>query len=135
MAHQLIATKLNIALGASGVAIAATLAASDLLIDGLRKEEYFGYQYTGYIYIPEEEVYEFSTVSDDGSNLYVDGKKVVDNNGLHSSTLKCGTVPLAQGLHAIRIDYFEQTGGNELKVFCRKSGDDRRPIPSSWLLH
>jgi len=35
LAHQLIATKLNIALGASGSAIAATVAAADALIDGL----------------------------------------------------------------------------------------------------
>jgi hypothetical protein len=35
LAHQLIATKLNIALGASGTAIASTVAAADALIDGL----------------------------------------------------------------------------------------------------
>ncbi len=35
LAHQLIATKLNIAAGASGAAIASTVAAADILIDGL----------------------------------------------------------------------------------------------------
>ena len=35
LAHQLIATKLNIASGASGASIAATVAAADALIDGL----------------------------------------------------------------------------------------------------
>ncbi len=49
-----------------------------------KSEAHFGFRYTGYVNVPKPAAYTFWTDSDDGSNLYIDGKLVVDNDGLHS---------------------------------------------------
>src|SRR5579863_4188241 len=69
--------------------------------------EWFAIDYTGKFYIANPGRYEFVLISDDGSNLYVDGKKVVHNDGLHPVQRAEGSVRLAKGLHAIRLSYFQ----------------------------
>jgi len=41
----------------------------------------------------------FSTASDDGSKLWIDDKKVVNNMGLHGRRVRKGTVTLDEGFH------------------------------------
>ena len=59
------------------------IATPTLDIDGRRADE-FGVVYEGFIKVPEDELYTFSIASDDGSVLWLDGEKVVDNDGLHA---------------------------------------------------
>ncbi len=80
-----------------------------------KSEEHFGFRYTGYVSVPKAAAYTFWTDSDDGSNLYIDGKLVVDNvDGLHSLESMSGNVALAPGLHSFMLDFFEKGGGHEL---------------------
>src|SRR5205085_8079282 len=72
-----------------------------------QRENNFGFRYSGYVQAPKDAAYTFWTDSDDGSKLYVDGKLVVDNDGLHSLTTKSGTIPLAKGLHSVTLEFFE----------------------------
>lgn len=60
----------------------------------------------------------FTMESDDGSQLYVNGVKVVDNGGAHAMTVKSGNVSLPVGIHEMRLLYFEGSGpkGLNLKV-------------------
>lgn len=88
----------------------------DFPMKGGVAEEHVGRHYTGYIDVPADEVYVFGLTSDDGSMLYIDGKPVVDNDGLHSSTLKTGSAPLAKGKHSITIDWYNATGGADLEL-------------------
>ena len=55
--------------------------------------------------------YEFQTTSDDGSRLYIDDKKVVENWGLHGMVNKKGTVVLSKGYHDFKVEYFNHWGG------------------------
>lgn len=54
--------------------------------------------------------YTFRTTSDDGSWLYVDGRLVVNNYGLHGQTTVTGTVTLVPGYHWVSVKFFEYTG-------------------------
>ncbi len=58
-----------------------------------------------------------SSTSDDGMQTWVDGKLVVDNNGVHPLSLKAATVnfPVA-GYHDLLVRYYENTGGAVAKV-------------------
>lgn len=85
-------------------------------ISGAPAEDHFAYEFTAYIDIPERGVYNFYTVSDDGSCLYIDGKPVVDNDGSHNSRRRGGKAALEKGLHHIRVVYFEDYMGEELDV-------------------
>jgi hypothetical protein len=69
--------------------------------------EWFAIDYHGKFYIANPARYEFVLVSDDGSNLYIDGKKVVNNDGLHPVRRAEGSVRLTKGMHAIRLSYFQ----------------------------
>jgi alpha-L-fucosidase len=97
------------------------------------RPEYFGIEYSGYIQVPENDVYEFFTDSDDGSRLYLGDALVVDNDGLHGVQEKRGIIALAAGLHPLRITYFNKTGGLELKVFYASKKIAKQPVPNSIL--
>ncbi len=83
--------------------------------------------------VPKNGIYIFYTSSDDGSKLYVGGKLVVDNDGLHGSTEKEGVAPLAEGYHPIRVEYFQATGSEELQVQYEGPGIVKQSIPDSML--
>lgn len=84
-------------------------------IEGARNEDHFGYSFRGYIYAPEDGVYEFCTRSDDGSVLYVDGVKVVDNDASHSVIDAVGRIPLHKGYHSFILWYFDDYEGEFLE--------------------
>ncbi len=84
-------------------------------IDSLPNEN-FGRRYRGLIVAGVTDVYTFSLNSDDGSRLWIDGKLVVDNDGLHGAVTKMGSAPLAKGAHKIEIGWFNQTGGAALDL-------------------
>jgi len=72
--------------------------------------------------IEEADTYEFRLISDDGSELLVNGEVVVDHDGLHGDTAMDGSVTLGVGVHALRINYFEAGGGERLSLQWRRSG-------------
>jgi alpha-L-fucosidase len=99
------------------------------------QDEYFGFQYSGFIQIPKDGVYAFYTDSDDGSRLYIGNELVVDNDGLHGMQEKEGVIALAAGMHPIRVTFFEKTGGDDLKVYFKGPGIEKQPIPENILLN
>ena len=46
----------------------------------------------GYLNIPEDDIYTFRLISDDGSQLLIDGKQIIDNDGLHGADLVDGSI-------------------------------------------
>ena len=74
--------------------------------------------------------YRFCTTSDDGSDLAVDGARVVDNSGLHGDVRRCGDAALAAGAHTVRVGFFQNGGGASLVVTWQ--GPDTDNI--EWLL-
>jgi len=97
------------------------------------RAEQFAINYTGYINVPSDGQYTFYTSSDDGSNLYIDGVKVVDNDGLHGQVEASGVIGLKAGKHAISVGFFNQTGGKILQVSYAGPGVSKQSIPSSAL--
>ena len=84
---------------------------------GVREQsDYFGMVFTGSIDIKSSGAYVFYTKSDDGSKLFIDGKQVVDNGGLHGPRENSGKITLSQGRHSIEVQFFERTGGEMLEV-------------------
>jgi hypothetical protein len=69
--------------------------------------EWFALDYTGHFYIRKPGKYHFTLLSDDGSKLYIDGRTIIKNDGLHGTVRVDGSVNLKGGLHTIRISYFQ----------------------------
>ena len=77
--------------------------------------ERFGVRYDGLLEVPEDGVYEFHLASDDGSELFVGGKSLIKNDGIHAaSDIKSKKVRLKKGPNKVRLDYFEAVGEEEL---------------------
>lgn len=97
--------------------------------------ENFAVRWKGLIRIPEDGAYTFFTVSDDGSWLYIDGKPVVRNPGLHSMEEQRGKVGLKKGDHEIRVDFFEGSGGAGCKLLWEAPGIRKAVVPEKALFH
>lgn len=69
--------------------------------------EWFAIDYTGFFWIEQEGEYHFFLTSDDGSRLYIDGKKVIDNDGIHPAEMKDGKIKLKHGKHFLHVQYFQ----------------------------
>ncbi|HET7118681.1 MAG TPA: family 20 glycosylhydrolase, partial [Hanamia sp.] len=91
----------------------------------------FGLQYRGYIDVPETGIYSFYLTSDDGSVLFIDGKTVVDNDGLHSAIERSGEIALEKGLHLFSLNFIEGGGGYTLRLLYGLQDAAPQKIPSS----
>jgi mono/diheme cytochrome c family protein len=81
-----------------------------------RRGVHYGLRFDGYCKVDREADYDFTLTSDDGSRLLVDGKRVVDNDGLHGFEAKNGAVKLTPGSHKVTVEFFQADGGAALSV-------------------
>jgi cytochrome c len=93
----------------------------------------FALRYDGFLNVLQEGDYKFYLHSDDGSRLYLDGKLLIDHDGIHGGETKDASIRLTDGLHPIRLTYFQAQGGAELQFLLEGPGLRRRPIPASML--
>ncbi len=108
-------------------------------------ENYFAFDFEGYLYIRQAGTYLFQVVASAGSNLYISGNIVVDNDGNHGKLTRTGAVELAAGAHPIVIKYLDRSENEFLEVSYKgidtndnmilipdqalKSGDFQYPSP------
>lgn len=69
----------------------------------------FSARWTGEATLPEG-TYRFVSRSDDGIRVWVDGTRIIDNWTVHPETVDTVTIPLEEGTHTLRVEYFENTG-------------------------
>jgi hypothetical protein len=81
-----------------------------------RVRDHFYVQWSGFIEIKAAGKYKFFTVSDDGSLLNINGKRVVYNPGWHGMRWKEGTVDLSAGKHSFVAEMFEGGGGEGMQL-------------------
>ena len=97
-----------------------TLASGLFDISPTDRSDGFGFVFTGEIECPKDGVYTFETGSDDGSRLYIDGKLVVNNDGVHPYRAAQGKIKLKAGKRQIEVHYFE--GGGEERLYVGWAG-------------
>ena len=85
--------------------------------------EWFSLTYQGSIYIPVSGRYGFRLSSDDGSQLFLDDRLVIDNDGVHGMSDKSAAVSLQQGDHMFRLRYFQGPASQlGLQLFVKAPG-------------
>ena len=103
-------------------------------IDCAEQEDHFAFIFDGYIYIPVKGIYTFSTTTDDGSVLYIDGSRVVNNDGGHSAVSATGVIALEAGLHPFTLKYFEDYEGQDFSWGWKAPGTEQFVnIPAEYL--
>ncbi len=100
------------------------------------RSDNIGFLWEGYIKVPTSANYTFEVCSDDGTKLYV-GKpygytELVNNDGLHGTICKSGTIYLSQGVHPLAIAYFNATGGSSISLnWQNDAGLSKTAVPAS----
>lgn len=93
-----------------------------------RWKDFYVVIWRGYFVAPETGDWTFALQSDDGSVLYLDGKKVVDNNSDHGwdsndqRVTTRRTVTLEKGAHEIVIGFYEKSGQNAVAAWLTRPG-------------
>jgi mono/diheme cytochrome c family protein len=87
-----------------------------------QRQSDYAIQFDGYFKIEREAEYTFTLTSDDGSRLLVDGKLVVNNDGIHPPQTVHGKTRLQKGVHHVVVDFMQGGGGAELDVSIEAPG-------------
>lgn len=93
-----------------------TLPSGFLDINAAKRKEFYGLVFEGTLKAPKAGEYLFEMASDDGARMLVDGKKVIEHDGLHGANLKKGKVQLAPGEHALRVEYLAYGSPNSFRA-------------------
>jgi predicted alpha/beta superfamily hydrolase len=77
----------------------------------------YGCVFDGYIKIDMEGYYIFILSSDDGSKLVLNGREIINNDGVHGGDNPITyVVPLQKGYYPIHLEYFQGEGENMLHL-------------------
>ena len=95
----------------------------------------FGADFEGYIYAPEDAIYEFQLEADDGAILEIGDETLIDLDGVGAKRIQNQVVPLSKGYHKIRLRYFHADGEAILNFRWGIKGQGLRRIYGGELFH
>jgi predicted alpha-1,2-mannosidase len=104
-------------------------------IEPRERDVFFAFDYEGFIRIPKDGLYTLYLTTNDGGRLMIDGRLLINNDGLHPLTEIYKPIALQAGLHPVSVKYFQEGGGNGLKVSWQGPGIGKEEIPASVLFH
>jgi len=74
---------------------------------------------TGYIEVPEDGMYTFSSRSDDACKFFIHDELLV-SQGKVDKVKELGAISLNKGYHPVKIWFMETTGRERLRVYMKK---------------
>lgn len=90
-----------------------------------------GAVFKGWIDVPATGLWTFFANSNEGSRLWIGSTLVVDNDGIHAMLEKSGSLALAAGRHAFKVEFFERNGLAGLTASWEGPGVPKAPVPAS----
>ena len=90
--------------------------------------------FVGTMQIGTSGMYTFWTVSDDGSDVSIDGVRIINNDGFHGTITKSGEMYLNQGTAVIRVRYMQNSGGKALHVHWEGPGIEKQLLGGSSVI-
>jgi len=89
-------------------------------------------RWTGQVRPKYSETYTFTTTSDDGVRLWVDGKPLIDDWADHGPKDDSGTIVLkADQTYDIKMEYHNTVGDGTVKLFWQSAGQPKEIVPAS----
>jgi hypothetical protein len=104
-------------------------------IEPRESETFFGFNFKGYIHVPDNGLYTFYLKSNDGSRMYLAEELIIDNDGLHPAVERSRTLALKKGYYPVVVKYFQEGGTNMMVVSWKGPGMDKQEIPASAVFH
>ncbi len=102
---------------------------------GTKLVDNFYVRWTGVLKVPKDGRYKFYLNSDDGSRLFIDRDKVVDNGGTHDMTEVSGEAELKAGDHEIKVEFFDEAEDAGCILSWEANGMPKAVLPASVLFH
>jgi glucose/arabinose dehydrogenase len=87
----------------------------------------------GFLKVDSPGRYRFFLTSSDGSELSLDGRLLIANNGVHPLRTRTAAIRLTAGLHALRVAYFDSSGSAGLVLGWSGPGIAPEVIPAGSL--
>lgn len=97
----------------------------------LMQNDWFAIRFEGEFTVPNEGVFQFRLTSDDGAILYVDDKRVIENDGIHTAKSADGEAHLSAGPHRLRLDYFQAERGKVALILLMGQNGKLEPLVGS----
>ncbi len=88
------------------------------------REDNFAMILSGYILIPEDGMYTFSSRSDDACRLIIHDELVVSQGKVYEEK-EIGAIALKKGYHPVTIQFLEGIGRERLRIYIKKMYDER----------
>ena len=92
------------------------------------RENQFAIRFSGLLQLSQAGEYTFHLGSDDGSRLLINQREVVKVDGIHPVQFRQATHRLESGIHDLVIEFFEQGGGQELRLEMEGPDIKRQPV-------
>ena len=90
---------------------------------------WFGIDYYGKFYITKPGEYSFELRSDDGSQLEIDDRVLIDLDGVHAVATETAVTTLSAGWHSIHVPYFQGPPTSlALVLSIQPPGEAMRPM-------
>ncbi len=95
--------------------------------------EWFAIRYRGWFEATRKGRYRFRLLADDGARLIINGKLVIDNDGLHPPESKSQMIELKPGKYEMIIDYMQGPALDvALQLFVTEPGStEEKPVRAS----
>ncbi|WP_448518543.1 fibronectin type III domain-containing protein [Rhodoflexus sp.] len=97
------------------------------------EQEGFAFKFEGFITIPTTGSYTFFTRSSDGSDLWIDNRRVVNNDFNQNMTERSGMITLNAGTYPLMVRFRKNTGNIGLEVRWQGPDISKQLIPASAL--
>jgi hypothetical protein len=94
----------------------------------------FSVRWTGQLLANYSQTYTFSTISDDGVRLWVNGQQIINQWNAHAAREDFGTITLQAGTkYDIKLEYYNNYGGSVAQLFWASTSQAKEIIPQSQL--
>jgi len=92
-------------------------------------------RWTADLYAPLNETYQFTTTSDDGVRLWLDGRRLINNWTTHGSTDDLAQADLVAGqFYRLQMEWFDNAGGATARLAWQSPSIANQTIPAGSLL-
>lgn len=100
------------------------------------KEDNSSIRWEGYIAPKYSEKYTFTTVSDDGIRVWINGELVIDNWTVHPESANSSPVYLEKDrFFDIKVEYFEEKTFAVAKLYWSSESQEKEIVPASAFFH
>jgi hypothetical protein len=94
----------------------------------------FAVRWTGQVQPKSSGNYTFTTLSDDGVRMWIDGKQIINNWQDQAPTESFGTVALEAGKkYDIKVEYYQGAGGAVMRLLWQGPNHNRELVPQTQL--